>query len=72
MKKQTQIFSIFGQIEAAVAERMIEEGGCNRIPFEQIPPTAAYDEKGNRALFAIVVPTELVQSFEARIATLRQ
>jgi hypothetical protein len=72
MKRQTEIFSIFGEIETVVAEAMIKEGGCFRIEAWDIPLTARYNSKGVIAKFAIVIPAALVQAFENRIVELRR
>lgn len=71
MKRKTQIYSIFGQIESVVATAMIEQYGLHRIEPNDIPPTAAYNGAGERALFAIVVPGDRVQELERRIRELR-
>lgn len=71
MKKQSQIYSIFGQIEEAAASSMIAEGKGNKIEADMIPPTARYNERGERAKFAIVLHSAHVAEFENRIANLR-
>lgn len=71
MKRQTEIFSIFGQIEAVVAQAMIDEKVANKIPSEQIPTSVRYNDDGRVALFAIVIPSNLVNAFEERVAALR-
>ena len=71
MKKQTEIWSIFGQIETVVAEAMIEEGVVSKIRAEDIPPTAAFNETGERAKFAIVIQAPLIAEFNRRVAYLR-
>ena len=75
MRKQTQIYSIFGQIECVVAEAMIAEGTCRKIPFDDIPISARYhrmpDGKDVAAKFALVIPSNLVNIFEKRILDLR-
>ena len=72
MKTQTHIYSIFGQIEEAVASAMIADGSCSRIEAWDIPASALYNDAGQRAKFAIVMPAALVGTFERRIWDLRQ
>jgi hypothetical protein len=67
MKHETQIFSIFGEIEAIAANAM----GFERIEFDDIPPTARYNDQGKPAKFAVIVPGRAVAEFERRIALLR-
>ena len=69
--KPTKIYSIFGQVEAVVAENMIAEFGACKIEPQDIPETAAVNEAGDRAKFAVVVPAHRVEEFERRIADLR-
>lgn len=57
-REKLEIYSVFGQIDAAAAESMIAEGKIVKIPFEDIPTSAAYDDQGRRAFFAIRVPPE--------------
>jgi hypothetical protein len=72
MKRQTEIFSIFGQIETVVAEAMIAEGSCVRIEAWEIPPTARFNELGQQAKFAVIIPAQLVCAFEERVRKLRE
>lgn len=46
MKRTTSIYSIFGQIDAVVAETMAAEGKVRRIETNMIPPTALFDDQG--------------------------
>src|SRR5687767_4139230 len=56
-RTETQVFSIFGICEATAAEIMLKDGRATRkIPVEQIPESALYNDMGNRALFAVMVP----------------
>jgi hypothetical protein len=75
MKTSTVIYTIYGQIEEVVAQAMIGEGSCRKIEFDDLPQSQRYsrgpDGKDMQAKFAIVVPRELVQAFERRIAQLR-
>jgi hypothetical protein len=74
-RSRTDIYSIFGEIEAIVAEAMIQEGTVNRIPLEDIPISARYsrmpDGRDVQAKFAIVIPSNLVRVFEKRVLDLR-
>jgi hypothetical protein len=67
-RNKTEIFSIFGQCEAVVAEMMITEGKLNRIEPADIPPTAAVNEFGTRARFAVVVQPRYLAEFNRRCA----
>ena len=71
MKRKTEIFSIFGQIEAVVAEMMIAQYGLYRIDAKDIPETAAINDEGRVAQFAVVIPSERRAEFERRIRELR-
>ncbi len=71
MRNKTQIFSVFGQIEAVAAQIMIDKGEATHIPPEQIPDSAAVNDLGQRARFAVVVPREKIARFETLIADLR-
>jgi len=70
-RKKPQIFSIFGQIEEAAAEHMIEKGKATRIAADLIPPHVSRDEYGNPAKFAVCVAGEHVAEFERICAELR-
>lgn len=73
MRKQTKIFSIFGQIEKVVADAMIEESGgrLKRIEPDMIPATALYNEQDQRAHYAIVLSNEEALTFDRRVRQLR-
>lgn len=68
---RTEIFSIFGQLEAVAAEIMIKRGEITRIPANEIPPTAAVNEAGQAARFAVIVPRAKIAAFNSLIADLR-
>lgn len=70
-RRKSQILSIFGQIEAVVAEVMIKAGEMTHIPAERIPERAAVNERGEPALFAVVVAAEKLERFNELIADLR-
>lgn len=67
----TQIFSIFGDCEAAAAEVLIREGVANRIDAREIPADVKVNELGQVARFAVVVPASALARFERMIADLR-
>lgn len=72
MKRTTQIYSIFGQIDGVVAEAMASEGKVRRIERDMIPPTARFDEAtGREALFAIVMSDEYLMEYNDRVNKLR-
>jgi hypothetical protein len=71
MKRTTQIYSIFSQIDKVVAEAMAAEGKVRRIEANMIPPTALYDEHGRQAYFAIVMSDEYSLEYNERVANLR-
>jgi hypothetical protein len=71
MRRQTEIYSIFGQIEGVVADLMVQEGKARKIERALIPPTVRYDDQGNSALFAIVISRGHVAEYERRVADLR-
>lgn len=67
-----RIYSIFGQIEEVAANRFIEKGKARRIPSDEIPQTARYNEQGHVAKFAVMFTDEAeVVRFEEMIADLR-
>lgn len=71
MKRKTEIYSIFGQIESVVADAMAEEGLVHRIERDMIPVSARFNEKGEVAHCAIVLSPELEIAFNKRVADLR-
>lgn len=66
-KPQTEIWSIFGEIEAMVAAEM----GFKEIPYWDIPMSARFNKRGQPALCAVVIPRQMVAEFERRVALLR-
>lgn len=70
-RRKTQIFSIFGECEAAAAEYLIERGLATRIEQRMIPPSELVNENGNTALFAVVVPGAHIGRFEELCRGLR-
>lgn len=71
MAKRTQIYSIFGQIDAVIAEAMASEGKVHRIEPDMIPPIALFDGEGRKAHFAIIMPDEYLGEYHDRVAALR-
>lgn len=71
MKKKFQIFSIFGQIEEVAAKEMLKDPACKRIDAKMIPPTVRFNDAGQTAKFAIMLPTSLIPRFENLITDLR-
>ena len=69
--KKTSIYSVFGQIDAVVAQAMVEEGKLNMIVRERIPLTALFNEKGEAAQFAVIVPSHHENEFNERCRKLR-
>ncbi len=70
-RNATEIFSIFGQIEEVAAQVMIDKGQATKIDAKDIPPTAAFNDQGQSAKFAVVVPGDNVRAFNELIANLR-
>jgi hypothetical protein len=67
-----QVFSVFGVCEATAAEIMLKDGRATRkIPVDEIPESALFNEFGNKALFAVMVPGERVHEFNELIKDLR-
>ncbi len=71
LRKGTEVFSIFGQIEAAAADHLIGKYGLYRIEFAEIPESARYNDAGKPARFAFVCPREHVREFNETCAVLR-
>ena len=78
MKKKTtayrtkfQIYSIFGQCEAAAADHFIEHHGATRIPFLRIPEEMRVNEVGAHARFAVLIPAGHVKAFDEMCERLR-
>ena len=70
-RQQTEVFSIFGQIEQVAAESMIQRHGLYRIEPADIPETARVNDEGQVAKFAVIMPRRLVWEFNDTIARLR-
>lgn len=70
-RSKTEVYSIFDQIEGVVAEMMVEEGKANKIEASMIPPSVLFDDAGRKAMFAIVLPTNLLGEFNRRARELR-
>lgn len=70
-RQKTTWYSVFGQIEAAAADAMIEKGRATRIPVAQIPESQLKNERGELAKFAVIVPGQHVAEFEKLCRDLR-
>lgn len=70
-RSSVKFYSIFGQIERVAAEIMIKEGKVKRIPKEEIPESALYNEHGDVASFAIMLPINLDPEFNNLCRDLR-
>lgn len=64
-----QFYSIFGQIEAVIAEAMIKEGKAIKILQEDISETVLYLD-GRKAKFGIIIDKELEDEFDRRVKLL--
>jgi hypothetical protein len=71
MRRKTDIYSIFSQIDAVVAAAMAAEGKVRRIERDHIPPTARFDTLGREAQFAIVMSEEYLFEYSQRVNALR-
>jgi len=71
MKRTTEIYSIFGQLDAVIAQAMAAEGKVRRIERDMIPPTARHDDNGREAYFAIVMSNEYLDEYNNRLLALR-
>lgn len=70
-KNSTEIFSIYGQIEAAAADALIAKYKLHRIEARRVPPTQQRNAQGDAVRFAVVMPREHIAEFEETIANLR-
>lgn len=70
-KKKTHIWSIFGQIDAVIARAMVEEGKFKELPYNTIPISQRFGDKGEIVELAVVVPQAYVLEYEERVAKLR-
>jgi hypothetical protein len=70
MNRSTEVYSIFSQIDGVVATMMVEEGKATKIEQDMIPPTALYNEQGQKAQFAIVIPRLHLREYERRVRDL--
>ncbi len=70
-RDRTEIFSVFGQMEAVAANILIERGQARKIPFDQIPETVQFNKLGQRAQFAVSMRAGLVPEYEKLIKELR-
>ncbi len=63
--------SIFGQIEAVAAGIFVAEKRAILIPFEQIPESVQFNDRGTKAHFAVSMERRDVAAFEKLIKELR-
>jgi hypothetical protein len=71
-RSPAQVFSVFGICEATAAEIMLKDGRATRkIPPDEIPDSALFNEFGHKALFAVMVPGEQVYAFNELCKELR-
>jgi hypothetical protein len=70
-RSTTVIYSIFGQIESVAAQVLVDDGTATKIEARMIPDSALYNDHGDVALFAIVLPRNAVERFENLIRDLR-
>lgn len=66
-----EIYSIFGQIEAAAANHFIEHHGATRIPLDRIPEEAQRNDANVVAKFAVLIPAGHVAAFNRMCEELR-
>jgi hypothetical protein len=69
-RTQSDVYSIFGQIDSIVAQQMVDEGKLNKIEAAMIPHSAKFDEAGRQAFFAVIVPRAFAAEFDRRIREL--
>jgi hypothetical protein len=69
-KKQTLIWSIFGQIDEIVAREMVKEGKFNQVPGSSIPESQKTSEEGFKVRIAVIVPVKYVKEYEERVKLL--
>jgi len=70
-RRGAEIYSIFGQIEAAAAEYMIGKGKATKIEAADVPRTAAFNDQGEYVRFAVMMPPQHIEEFERVIRGLR-
>lgn len=70
MRRKSNIYSIFGQIETVVAQAMVDEKKLYRIEFDDIPATERFNADGVRASFAVVMPSEHEPEYNRRVREL--
>ncbi len=67
-----QTFSVFGLCEATAADIMLKDGRATRkIPVDEIPDSALWNEFGHKALFAVMIPGDQVHAFNELCKDLR-
>ena len=78
MKRKSEVVSLFGEIEVMVARHMMQEGKgitilapTASVALDDIPQSTRVNEFGERVRLVVVVPSNVMQEFELRIANLR-
>jgi hypothetical protein len=70
--RDTEILSIFGQLERVAANIMIEAGEVTRIDLKDFPKGAPFqNDAGQVASFAIIIKRSLRRKFDDLVAELR-
>jgi hypothetical protein len=68
---KTEIYSIFGQIDAVAAQTMVDDGKATKIEQDMIPPSALFDEAtGRKAFFALIIGRDQLPELERRTKAL--
>jgi hypothetical protein len=74
---KTEIFSIFGQMDAVVAQAMVDEGKATKIEKDLIPEEVRFTPVGEpgdirlrEAQFAIALPRAHLAEYERRVRDL--
>lgn len=71
MTKPFEMYTIYGQIEAVVAQE--KEGTILWLcDGSEVPPTQRRNERGDLAQFAVIIPNNLLHVFEKRVSNLYQ
>lgn len=69
----SNIFTVFGQIEAAVADAMIAEGKATRIEVKDFPTGVnLVNDVGYPARFAVIIGKNEDAEFARRVAALKK
>lgn len=72
LRNQTEVLTIYGEVESVVASLMAGQYGLSKIDVRDFPPTVELcDDFGRSAKFAIVMPAKHLIEFHERCARLR-